>query len=192
MKYFKYLFLCLFAIFAACGTSTTPTTAPSKPLYNPEKYACREYTVFWQDLNYNVFGGQAAIERAMALWNESLGDTRFIGLDSPSKEDNPFRDENAARSAILVYITDDQKPQGLAQYLSLYGPCACAISMLPEAANVSLLLAHELGHCLGLNHTNEPGSIMEAYVDSDAFISQENIDLVLEHTNLQDPPLELQ
>ena len=196
-KYHKLIGLILPLILIACGNGNPeenqggPTIMEQGRLYDEERYACREYTVFWQDLNYSALGGEAAIRHAIQTWNIALGATRLKPLDSPDKASNPFRDENKARSAIFIWIENDQEPQGFARPWKQYGPCACGISMRPEAANSILLLAHELGHCLGLYHTTEEGSIMEKYVDTDAYITQENIDLVLEHTNLDDPPQDI-
>lgn len=196
-KYHKLIILMLPLILIACGNGNPeenqggPTIIEQGRLYDEERYACREYTVFWQDLNYSALGGEAAIQQAIQIWNEALGDARFKPLDSPDKASNPFRDENKARSAIFVWIESDQKPQGYFRTWAQYGPCACGISMRPESANSPLLLAHELGHCLRLMHTDEDGSIMERFVDIDAYVTQENIDLVLEHTNLNDPPQDI-
>ena len=41
-------------------------------------------------------------------------------------------------------------------------------SALPGAQNLRLVLNHELGHMLGLSHSEEPGSLMQAEYDSDS------------------------
>lgn len=185
----KLRYILFTLLLVSCGSNQiTLLNDVLDPPYYPEQYACREYTVFFQRQNYSALGGPEAIYQAAAAWNAVLGEERFHVLDSPEPADNPFRDATRARSTILVWIEDDQEPQGFFRFWKNYGPCACGISMRPESATSVLLLQHELGHCLGLSHTDEEGSVMEAFVDFDAHITQESIDLVREHTNTEDPP----
>jgi hypothetical protein len=118
-------------------------------------------------------------------WESALGEDRFNIIDSPSKEDNPFRDAILAQSTILIGLNRSLQAQGRAVFLTDYGPCACDISLRPEATDEVLILVHELGHCLGLTHSDpsELYNVMGAFFLEDAFITQESVDLVKANTH---------
>lgn len=182
----KFIFLCLFI--SGCGSGAETPPEAYGPPYDPHQYACAYYTPVVGIPNY---GEQniPAIRAAIDMWNEALGEERFRELRVlPPNEINPFRDPVLARSAVLFLLDSDQKPAGIAFQGSSYGPCTCFISMSPAALTDVLILVHEMGHCLGLEHVPAVSSVMHDIVLEDAFITQEMVDLVKGNTNENDPP----
>lgn len=173
-------------LLTACGGVASPQSEPtSNSPYIEGRYACENYTLAFQRVNFQ-YGGvdPAEVYKAVDAWNEALG-PRITLLDSPSNDNNPYKDPEKAKTHIFVEADPDLEVAGNIIFRNYVGPCSCWIRMAPGA--VWQEIAHEIGHCLGLNHTTENGSIMEAFVDIGAYITQENVDLVLEHTNLNDP-----
>lgn len=150
--------------------------------YYAGRHACKVYTPFIKELSYGP-EYTPIVEGAVEAWNNALGEDRFNLLLSPTNEENPFRDPELKDGAIFIHRDDTLgRVLGFTLFLKQYGVCACQIAINPIAQSTVNVLIHELGHCLGLGHVPDIGSIMYPAPYANQVITQEMIDLVKSHT----------
>lgn len=183
----KKLILLMLLLVAGCGSVVETKPVVYGPPYNPDQYACRFYTAQVNSWNYGELN-IPAVKAAIAEWNNSLGENRIRELRIvPPNENNAWVDPELGRSVIIIAMNSSLKIAGVAYQGVGEGPCSCWIDVNPNSLTSVPILVHEIGHCLGLEHVADPLSIMHPYVFEDAILTQEMVDLVKEHTNLNDP-----
>jgi hypothetical protein len=187
----KLKLLCLLSLLflASCGSASGPSIGEASwdgQNYNEDFYACRTYSIVVQEVNY---GDTGPVHEAVANWNTALGDDRFVVYDSPANADSPFHIPALQRSAIVIARDINQKFAGWTRRLTSYGPCSCDITVSYNGALDPLVIAHELGHCLGMKHTDPEDiyNVMRSLIVIGATITDEDVAIVKEHTNLNDP-----
>lgn len=113
-----------------------------------------------------VFCGEGCFEpflaEAMDFWNSGTGETLFIAGDESSSVHVSFRPKAA--------LGDDD-----ATTLCVSDKCSIFVS---ENALNYIIYAHELGHTLGLDHSEDPGSIMCPKNCSGYSITQDILDFL--------------
>lgn len=109
---------------------------------------------------------KAAVRNAADLWNFSLGGVLFDLTAEGEVADIAIR--------IVEYL-----PRGYMGYASVFKNGDCEIELWAERIDHVPLIAHELGHCLDLNHSDDPRSIMFERVNYSSRVMPEDRDIVL-------------
>ncbi len=97
------------------------------------------------------------LDRAFEFWANALGEEVFEVEVDPEQAD------------ITIYHTEDPIPCGEipdASGCASVTPDHCLIRIWKHSSmNPLIILSHELGHCLGLPHDNNPSSIMQSFTE---------------------------
>jgi hypothetical protein len=150
-------------LFSALGVILVTQVAPAKPAHWPD----RAVIFVWIDPHTAPSGGDALVERAMSTWTQAAGghftlkkttDTNvalvrvgFVGGDGIYGETRPRIDRRTGTiDEAEVHINRDVAGDALDQRIILY-----------------LTALHELGHALGLPHSDDFGTIMYRFRRAD-------------------------
>lgn len=98
-----------------------------------------------------------SLEQAVAAWNTSGARVRFVRARTPA-------------AAVLMIRTRDMTALGTAGFRTARGRILRAqVSVVPELDRftAALVLTHELGHVLGLDHDDRRCATMNAYLDEE-------------------------
>lgn len=121
---------------------------------------------------------QATTEEAVRLWNQFLGVNLFVvGVNKETTALITFKlvpelestEERYGEVMAKVVVRDYVKGQ-------------CEVWITPEGAEKWKVIAHEMGHCLGFNHTENVLSLMYPNPAKGSF-TQQMIDIVLTKLN---------
>lgn len=167
---------------SGCSGATNqsdPNTFPSIPedatIYRENWLAtCGEYRIAFDARDRLTEEERATVRstglQAIALWNQALGFELF----------REVADDKCLPKDINIRQVETQGALATA----VYGPglfsgswCGCAIFVDPQAISSYKVVAHELGHCLGLSHSKNPGSLMYKFAENGE-LSKEVVELV--------------
>jgi len=159
-------------------------------------YTCGEYRVTPDGrlLKYGMTDEQSynnhvnAIEIATDYWNTALGFDVFTMV---------YEDDKCVKTDINIRVPLDwfdptksgvKRPNSTAGFATYPKPggsqCSCVISLNPNFANDWHTIAHELGHCLGIDHNEiSSDSLMYVSYTSNSYISEELSMFVLSKIN---------
>ena len=117
-----------------------------------------------------------ATVEAAELWNAALArEVYFVELGGPVEEGSC--DDAAVR---LARPGEVPEKAAAVSFMSKRGDCLRLVKVKPNAASSALLIAHELGHLLDLEHSDEPGSVMEKCVSDGAHVTARDARMALE------------
>lgn len=152
------------------------------------RQTCEYYTIRLRPETSDYAYLNAAIVEASQAWNTAMA-YEFVQVRK-GEEENPFND--APESAVLIVPGHapqyGPQPNGgilleLALSLKDYGPCACQVEVWDEAWTPKII-AHALGHCFGLSHSDLEESLMFKRA-KDGNFTQEMVDLL--KGNMKEP-----
>lgn len=188
------IYFILLGLLAACGSA--PMDEPTKwfEVVDLERgheklwagrQTCEQYALRLRPDTSNYAYLNEDIVAAGEAWQAVMGES-FLEIRE-GIEENPFID--APESAILVTQNKDYGvlPSGItlletAIALADYGPCACQVEIAPDAWSAPII-AHALGHCFGLSHSDLPASLMFPRAKGGSF-TQEMIDLLYQNMRM--------
>lgn len=114
--------------------------------------------------NYPIFvtgEGSSAEAKALEFWNK-----KFPGMFEASYAGD-----------IYIHYSDNEVAEGK-DGRALWSEVPALIYIRPRTRDSWPLIAHELGHCLGLQHTKNPSSIMYPMTYSHQKITEEIISVL--------------
>ncbi len=203
MKHYLLILLALFGLVNCGGSADTSEEDPSSNVQFGElldlgvghetlwegRQTCDYYTIRLRPETSNYAYLNDAVVEAADAWDKAMG-YDFVHVRT-GEEPNPFIDDPT--SAVLV--TTGQAPQfgpqdsgaillELATIQKDYGPCACQVEVWDEAWDKKII-AHAMGHCFGLSHSDLEDSLMFRRAKGGEF-TEEMVQLLFDNMDTQE------
>lgn len=132
---------------------------------NAEEHLFEDATIHY---GLTVQGDQylkSDIDEAIDFWNKSFGDGFLIS--------------NAGKFPAYIQIREDQiVPYADGATYRYTDHCLINLKPKNDGYNYSRIIIHEVGHCLGLDHSNNIQSIMFPYLLGDQIITDQIIEII--------------
>ncbi|HCU25407.1 MAG TPA: hypothetical protein DF383_10330 [Deltaproteobacteria bacterium] len=114
------------------------------------------YTVGCDSCKFEV------LQEAVDFWNDSIGKTIFIAQEG---------------EGFIMFYTVSEIPGKFEGFAELYTEF-CDVAIEEDRQDRPYLLAHEIGHCIGFQHSKNPNSIMFEDVNPKSEVTEEIVEII--------------